>query len=121
MRGASLPRWSTSSPPDGPHADGSSARMTRLAPAAHTLARMKTPLCLALVAAVALPVAMPATAPAAKKKRKECEFTKKKAKRKKARLCADVMGQSRWVVVSGNWKEKLTIHDADPGGATFDG
>lgn len=95
--------------------------MTRTGRAALTLARMKTPLCLALIAAVALPAAVPATAPAATKKRKECEFTKKKAKRKKARLCADVLGESRWVVVSGKWDEKLTIHAADPDGATFDG
>lgn len=99
--------------------------MTRTAAGGPRLARMKTTICLALAAALALPVAadaspMPVT-PAAKKKRKECEFTKKKARKKKARLCADVIGESRWIVVSGSWKEKLSVHDVESDGAVFDG
>jgi hypothetical protein len=100
--------------------------MTRPAPGAPRLARMKTPICLALAAALALPAVVDAApvapvARAAKKKRKECEFTKKKARKKKARLCADAIGESRWIVVSGSWKEKLTVHDTDDDGAVFDG
>ena len=81
-------------------------------------------ICLSALLAFALPataVAAPATGSAAtKKKRKECEFTKKKAKKKKAKLCSRALGDSRWIVVSGDWKEKLTVHATD-GDAVFDG
>lgn len=86
---------------------------------------MKKPILLAAALAVAaLPIAAPApasaaTATAKKKHKKECQFTKKKAKRKKAPLC-EGLSDSRWIVVSGGWHEKLQVEDAD-GNATFKG
>ncbi len=78
-------------------------------------AAMKTPLSLALLATVALTAA----APAAQAKYKECEFTKKRAKQEHAPRCKP-LGKSRWIVVSGEWKEVLTVKDATDG-ATFSG
>jgi hypothetical protein len=84
-------------------------------------AAMHTPSRFAFVAAaslaVALPVAVPQSASAAYK---ECEFSKRKAKREKAPRCKRNLARSRWIVVSGAWKEKLTVHDSNDG-ATFDG
>jgi len=84
---------------------------------------MKTPARLPLLAAAAFAVALPATAAttaSAKPKYKECEFTKKKAKRHHAPRCKKDLGRSRWIVVSGEYKEVLTIHDAFDS-AVFDG
>jgi hypothetical protein len=64
------------------------------------------------LAAVALPLALIAASPLpASAAYKECEFTKKKAKKEKAPRCARDLGKSRWIVVSGAWREELTISE----------
>ena len=81
---------------------------------------MKTQLRSSLLAAAVLPLALSAAAaPAAQAKYKECEFTKKLAKKEHAPRCKP-LGRSRWIVVSGEWEEVLTIKDATDG-ATFSG
>jgi hypothetical protein len=71
--------------------------------------------------ALALPLALAAALPhSASAAYKECEFTKKKAKQHKAPRCKRDLGKSRWIVVSGAWKEKLTISEQRDN-ATFQG
>ena len=77
--------------------------------------------CLLLLAAPALGLAVPAASPdSASAAYKECEFSKRKAKRHKAPVCAKDLAKSRWIVVSGTWKENLTVHE-ETDGAVFDG
>jgi hypothetical protein len=64
------------------------------------------------LAAVALPLALLAAAPnPASAAYKECEFTKKKVKKHKAPRCARDLGKSRWIVVSGEWRQELTVSE----------
>ena len=73
------------------------------------------------LAAVALPLALIAAAPqTASAAYKECEFSKKKAKKENAPRCKRDLGKSRWIVVSGAWREQLTITEQRDN-ATFQG
>jgi hypothetical protein len=84
-------------------------------------AAMKTPLRSSLLLAATLPLAVSAAAPpAASAKYKECEFKNRLAIKRHAPRCKKNLGKSRWIVVSGAWKEVLTVHDSSDG-ATFDG
>jgi hypothetical protein len=64
------------------------------------------------LAAAALPLALLAAAPSpASAAYKECEFTKKRAKKHKAPRCARDLGKSKWIVVSGEWRQELTVSE----------
>lgn len=74
-----------------------------------------------LIAALALvAVSTPDTA-SAQGRYNECQFSKRKAKKKKkAPVCRKDIQKSTWTVVSGRWNEKLTIDEAMDS-ATFAG
>jgi len=65
----------------------------------------------ALLGAIALMATTPPQAASAKYK--ECEFSKTRAKKKKAPRCQKDLSRSKWIVVSGEWHEKLTIAESD--------
>jgi hypothetical protein len=73
-------------------------------------------------AGVAAPAASaaPSASTSAKAKYLECEFSKRRAIRRDAPRCKKNLGKSRWIVVSGNWKQELTVHDRSDD-AVFDG
>jgi hypothetical protein len=80
-------------------------------------------LCLPLLAALSAGLAVPAASPdsaSASAGYKECEFSKRKAKKRKAPVCAKDLSRSRWIVVSGTWRQNLTVHE-ETDGAVFDG
>ena len=82
---------------------------------------MKTPARLPILAAAAISMGVVAAVPSvASAKYKECEFSKRAAIKHNAPRCKKNLGKSRWIVVSGNWKEELTVHDVN-GDAVFDG
>ena len=72
-----------------------------------------------LLGALAL-VAVTAPETASAQKYDECQFTKRKAKKKRAPVCKKDIHKSTWIVVSGTWREKLTIDEATDS-ATFHG
>jgi hypothetical protein len=64
-----------------------------------------------LLAALAL-VAVTTPETHAAPKYNECQFSKRKAKKKRAPVCKKDIHKSTWIVVSGEWREKLTMKEA---------